>query len=85
MQEPKSAYHVAPHNMMLPMGARPMPTEYKVVSKGKHVKGKPQLKSLKRSDGQQLKLTFSGETPIGDDDFDSAGYNMEGVWDWKQG
>jgi len=85
MQEPKSAYHVAPHNMMLPMGARPMPTEYKVVSKGKHVKGKPQLKSLKRSDGQQLKLTFSGETPIGDDDFDAAGYNMEGVWDWKQG
>jgi len=34
---------------------------------------------------QQLKLTFQGETPLGDDDFDAAGYNMEGVWDWKLG
>ena len=25
---------------------------------------------------QQLKLTFQGETPLGDDDFDAAGYNM---------
>ena len=25
---------------------------------------------------QQLKLTFKGETPLGDDDFDAAGYNM---------
>jgi hypothetical protein len=34
---------------------------------------------------QQLKLDFAGETPISDDDFDAAGYNMEGVWDWKLG
>ena len=35
--------------------------------------------------GQKLKMTFNGETPLGDDDFDAAGYNMEGVWDWKLG
>lgn len=80
MQEMGRARHFAPRRLQ--MGA----AEYKVMSKGKHVKGKPQLKSsMKRADGQQLKLSFAGETPIGDDDFDAAGYNMEGVWDWKQG
>jgi hypothetical protein len=67
------------------------PTEYKVVSKRSEKlalavpKGeKVKLKGAKAK-GQQLKLTFNGETPLGDDDFDAAGYNMEGVWDWKLG
>ena len=42
-------------------------------------------KGTKKANGQQLKLTFAGDTPLGDDDFDAAGYNMEGVWDWKLG
>jgi len=85
MQEMGRSQHFALRRT-LPKGARTMPAEYKVMSKGKYVKGKPQLKSsMKRADGQQLKLSFAGETPIGDDDFDAAGYNMEGVWDWKQG
>lgn len=40
---------------------------------------------LKPKKGQQLKLEFAGDTPLNDDDFDAAGYNMEGVWDWKLG
>ena len=43
------------------------------------------LKPIKRAQGQKLHMDFNGETPIGDDDFDAAGYNMEGVWDWKLG
>jgi hypothetical protein len=62
----------------------PPPTEYKVVG-NKHVELKPQRKGLKPAKGQQLKLSFAGDTPLGDDDFDAAGYNMEGVWDWKLG
>jgi len=38
-----------------------------------------------KKNGQQLKLEFAGDTPLNDDDFDAAGYNMEGVWDWKLG
>ena len=40
---------------------------------------------MKPKKGQQLKLEFAGDTPLNDDDFDAAGYNMEGVWDWKLG
>ena len=43
------------------------------------------MQGSKQANGQQLKLSFAGDTPIGDDDFDAAGYNMEGVWDWKLG
>lgn len=50
----------------------PKPTEYKVVE-NKHVELKPKRKGLTPANGQQLKLTFSGETPLGDDDFDAAG------------
>lgn len=70
------------------------PTEYKVVSTQKRklalapkksaLKAATDLKGKKKN-GQQLKMTFAGDTPIGDDDFDAAGYNMEGVWDWKLG
>ena len=56
------------------------PTEYKVVSKEKRklalAPKKSALKAaadLKGTAGQKLKMTFAGETPLGDDDFDAAG------------
>lgn len=33
---------------------------------------------------QSLAITMNGETPISNDDFDGAGYNMDGIWDWSE-